>query len=314
MLKRYLRKNNYEFYRNKSFRNITSIRVGGRIKYLIYPHNINELIKIVRYLIKHHYKYIIIGNGTNFVASDYFYRGVCLCLKKMRQNITEGKDTITVSASYSTSNLAIKMVERGYGDYAFLGCIPGVISGAVYMNAGCNNHQISELVKSVSFINQYGEIRTITKDNLKFSYRKSYFIDKNFVIIDVTLSKGRKGIYAIADLRNEKLKRSNKFPLENPNCGSIFRNPHGKYAGKLIESVGLKGARNGNASISIKHANFIINLGGATAQEIFELIKLSQRKVYDKYKIILEPEIILFNFKKREKRALLKDNPVNIEK
>ena len=284
-------------YKKGKFKDIVSMRVGGKIKHLIYPKDNNSLIKLIGYLNKKKKKYIVIGNGTNIVPSDRYYRGCVISLKKMKEEFIEREDEIELSANYKSSKLAIKMAEKGYDSFVFLGGIPGNIAGATVMNAGAYGSEIKDLIKRVNIIDEYGRVRTVYKNILGFGYRKSLFRFQRWTIISVVLSKGKKGAYAINQIKKKREERMNSQPLDMPNSGSVFKNTTNLKAWKMIDEVGLRGYCIGGASFSMKHSNFIINLGNATAQEIYNLVLLAQKKVYEKYKISLETEIIFFNFK-----------------
>lgn len=298
-MKRFIKKNNLgEIKKNQSFKNLTSMRVGGKIKYLIYPNNINSFIRIMKKIRKR--KFLVLGNGTNIIPSDRYYKGIVISLKKMPLSFNERDNEIEVSANYSVMKLATKMAEKGYGDYAFLSGIPGNMAGVVVMNAGAYNHQIEELFLKALIVDEYGKVRTITKSQIDFSYRYSTFREKKWTILSVTLKKGNKGTYVMNKIKEWKLYRAETQPLTMPNCGSIFKNEKTTPAWKIIEGLGLRGYTIGEATYSLKHANFIVNLGNAKAMDVYALVSLAKRKAYDKYKINLKTEIIFFNFKKKQ--------------
>ena len=176
--------------------------------------------------------------------------------------------------------------------------IPGTIGGAIYMNAGAYGNNMSDIVKSVIVLNEKFQIKEIPLEKLKFDYRYSIFQDnKNLICVaaNIKLEHGNHDEIA-SKIKENLLKRKNSQPLEYPSAGSVFRNPEGNYAGKIIEELGLKGKNIGGAEISTKHANFIINKNNASSSDILNLIKLVQKEVKDKYKIDLKLEQQLVNW------------------
>lgn len=284
--------------KNKRFSDLTSMQAGGRIKTLIYPLDANSAIKIIKYLRNKKKHFLVLGNGTNFVASERTYKGVVLSFKKMKESIIEFDSEIECSSNYSVSKLALKMAEKGYHQYAFLSGISGTIGGAVVMNAGCYNMQISDLFLRCSIIDSLGRIRTIYLDDLAFSYRKSTILETGSIILSVTLKKGEKGYYAMNKIREWKEKRKDTQPLNLPNSGSVFKNGNNVPSYKLIDNVGLRGYQIGGAMFSNKHCNFIVNTGKATGEDVLKLVNLAKERVMQKCKVELETEIIFFNFKK----------------
>ena len=283
---------------NESLELHTTYKVGGTCKYFITPETVNELIDLIKYLKEKNIKYMILGNGSNSIFSSKEYDGVIINLTNI--NTMEIKeDEIYVEAGYQLIKLSMDALNNSLSGLEFAAGIPGNIGGAIFMNAGAYKSDMSNLVETVTFLDENLELKTLTKDELNFSYRKSLFQSKPEYIIISTVLKLEKGnqeeIKALMDKR--KGRRIESQPLEYPSAGSVFRNPSEDiFAGKLIEDLGLKGYTIGGAQISEKHANFIINVGGATGEDIKALIDLVKLKVKEKYNIDLHVEQRFINF------------------
>ncbi len=283
---------------NESLELHTTYKVGGTCKYFITPETVNELIDLIKYLKEKNIKYMILGNGSNSIFSSKEYDGVIINLTNI--NTMEIKeDKIYVEAGYQLIKLSMDALNNSLSGLEFAAGIPGNIGGAIFMNAGAYKSDMSNLVETVTFLDENLELKTLTKDELNFSYRKSLFQSKPEYIIISTVLKLEKGnqeeIKALMDKR--KGRRIESQPLEYPSAGSVFRNPSEDiFAGKLIEDLGLKGYTIGGAQISEKHANFIINVGGATGEDIKALIDLVKLKVKEKYNIDLHVEQRFINF------------------
>lgn len=282
---------------NESLRLHTTYKVGGVAKYFISPENIDELIKLVKYLKENKIKYMILGNGSNTIFSSKTYDGVIINLNKIN-NITINGNKINVEAGYQLIKLSMDAMNNNLTGLEFASGIPANIGGAIFMNAGAYKSDMSEVLEDVTFLDENLEIKTLTKDELDFSYRHSLFQEKDYIIIsaNLVLQEGNKDeIKELMD--NRKKRRIESQPLEYPSAGSVFRNPaEDIYAGKLIEDLGLKGYSIGDAKISEKHANFIINTGNATGEDIKSLIDLVKTKVKEKYNIDLIVEQRFINF------------------
>jgi len=282
---------------NESLRLHTTYKVGGIAKYFISPESIDELIKLVKYLKEKNIKYMILGNGSNTIFSSKTYDGVIINLSKIN-NMTIDGNKINVEAGYQLIKLSIDAMNNNLSGLEFASGIPANVGGAIFMNAGAYKSDMSEVLEDVTFLDEDLNIKTLTKDELNFSYRHSLFQEKDYIIIsaNLVLSDGNKE--EIKELMEKrKQRRIESQPLEYPSAGSVFRNPaEDIYAGKLIEDLGLKGYSIGDAKISEKHANFIINTGNATGEDIKTLIDLVKNKVKEKYNIDLIVEQKFVNF------------------
>ena len=282
---------------NESLKDHTTYKVGGTCKYFITPKDLEELINLIKYLRKNNMKYMILGNGSNTIFSSKEYDGVIINLSNLNSMKIEG-DKIDVEAGYQLIKLSMDALNNGLSGLEFAAGIPGNIGGAIFMNAGAYKSDMSNLVETVTFLDENLELKTLSKEELDFTYRKSLFQKNNYIIISTVLklTPGDKDdIKALMDKRKQR--RIDSQPLEYPSAGSVFRNPSEDiFAGKLIEDLGLKGYTIGGAQISEKHANFIINIGNATGEDIKSLIDLVKSKVKEEYNIDLHVEQRFINF------------------
>lgn len=273
-----------------NLRDYTTYKVGGKT-ILVSPKNIENLVKIIRYLKTNNIKHKILGNGSNLIFNDSGYDGVVVRLNEF-DNLDISGNIIKVGAGYNLMKLALKVSRLGYTGMEFATGIPGTVGGAVYMNAGAYKSDMGYIVKSIKVLTPDLEVKTMNNNELDFHYRTS-FLQKNpgFICLEATirLRKGNKDIIMeIVDERKQR--RVETQPLEYPSAGSVFRNPDGDFAGRLIEEIGYKGKSIGGAKVSEKHANFIINNGNATGEDIKALINEIRDKVKEEYNIELKVE------------------------
>lgn len=280
-----------------SLSTLTTYKTGGIAKLVVYPNNINNLKQMLKLIHKYNINYFILGKGSNTLFSDKEFNGVIIKLDKL--NNFEIKETeIYVESGMILSKLVQASVKNELTGLEFAIGIPGTIGGAIYMNAGAYGSKMSNIVKSVIVLDEKLQIEEIPLEKLKFDYRYSIFqANKNLICVaaNIKLEHGNHDEIA-SKIKENLLKRKNSQPLEYPSAGSVFRNPEGNYAGKIIEELGLKGKNIGGAEISTKHANFIINKNNASSSDILKLIKLVQKEVKDKYKIDLKLEQQLVNW------------------
>lgn len=280
-----------------SLSTLTTYKTGGIAKLVVSPNNINNLKQMLKLIHKYNIKYFILGKGSNTLFSDKEFNGVIIKLDKLN-NFKIQQTEIYVESGMILSKLVQASVKNELTGLEFAIGIPGTIGGAIYMNAGAYGNNMSNIVKSVIVLNEKFQIKEIPLEKLKFDYRYSIFQDnKNLICVaaNIKLEHGNHDEIA-SKIKENLLKRKNSQPLEYPSAGSVFRNPEGNYAGKIIEELGLKGKNIGGAEISTKHANFIINKNNASSSDILNLIKLVQKEVKDKYKIDLKLEQQLVNW------------------
>ncbi len=294
-----IKKENLGTYKeNVSLKTLTTYKTGGNAKLLVFPNSTESLVKIIKYIKNNKIKFKIFGNGSNILASSREYNGVIIKLTNLN-NLVQNGENIEVEAGYNFALLANNMSKQGYSGLEFACGIPATVGGAVYMNAGAYLSDVSAVLEKVDILDENLEFKTIKNKDLNFSYRHSKFMEKDWIVLKAyfKLKKGNKE--EIIDLINDRKKRRlASQPLEYPSAGSVFRNPEGNFAGKLIEDSNLKGKNHGGGQISDKHANFIINKGDATAEDIKHLMDLAKEEVKKNYGVDLRIEQELFNWEK----------------
>lgn len=275
---------------NVSLKKYNTYKIGGKTKYLVLPYNIDNLIKLIKYIKENNLKYMIIGCGSNIILPDEDYDGVTILLNKLNK-INIENNIVEVESGISLTYFINELVKNNLGGMECLSGIPGTLGGAIVGNAGCYNQTISDNLISVTYL-ENDEIKTINKIDCNFLYRDSIFKhNKNIIILSAKFKLYYKDEKEMKDIIKENMiKRKNNQPLEYPNAGSVFRNPTSYSAGKLIEDCGLKNYNINGAYISNKHANFIINKDNANSKDIIKLIEYIKEKVNKKYNISLELE------------------------
>ncbi len=251
----------------------TTYKISATGAVLVEPTDIDKLKILIGYIKEKNYKYKVLGNGSNLIFTNPFYDGILIKLNFF-DNLDINENVITVGAGYNLMKLALKCSMMGLTGLEFATGIPGSVGGSVYMNAGAYNSDISNVIVSALVLTPNLDVVTFNKSDFDFSYRMSFF-QKNpgYICLSAKfkLSFGNKEeIMQLVNDRRER--RILSQPLEFPSAGSVFRNPEGDYAGRLIEESGFKGIVYGGAQVSAKHANFIVNIGGATGRDIKKLI------------------------------------------
>ena len=285
---------NYEYYKDISLKKYNTYRLDVKCGYLIYPSNTKELIDLLKYLKESNINYFILGGGSNIIlAKPYF--DVVIKLDKLN-NIEIKDNIVTAEAGVSLIYLANLCMNNNLNGLAFAGGIPGMVGASTAMNAGAYKEDMASIVKEVKVVTPNLEVVTLTNKELNYSYRNSFLKEhKDYICTEVTLEMNYLDKDKIKEtMTSRKQRRIDTQPLDKPSAGSVFRNPEGLSAGKLIEDAGLKGYKIGGAKISTKHANFIVNTGDATYEDILELIDYTKKKIKEIYNIdlILEQEII----------------------
>lgn len=271
----------------------TTFRVGGPAKMLVQVEGTEQLKKIVSYLSRLEEPYIVIGNGSNLLVSDKGYDGVVLKIASGMENIQVLGERIHVQAGALLAKTAMEAAKHGLTGMEFASGIPGCIGGAVVMNAGAYDGEMSHVVESVTVVNQTGELMVLDRDTMEFSYRNSIIKNRPYIVAEAVLRLQKGEEAQIRSKMDEFAKlRREKQPLEYPSAGSTFKRPEGYFAGKLIMDAGLRGYRIGGAQVSEKHCGFLVNVGNATAEDIHELIMVVQETVKEKLHVELETEVI----------------------
>lgn len=286
-----------EITEHASLKNINTYHVDGKCKYLIYPNSVQDLNNVIRILKENDIKYIVLGNGSNVVLNDREFDGAVIRLTKMDGiEIHEEKEMVYAEAGAMIPKLVQLAVDCGLTGLEFAAGIPGTVGGAIYGNAGAYNACTLDYVTSVTCLDkETGDVVTLEHEEIDYSYRTSLFKNKKYIILGAKfyLKHGdRQGSLDI--MADRKRRRLSSQPLEYPSAGSVFRNPEGDFAGRLVEACELKGYRIGGAEVSEKHANFIINRGGATGKDIHDLILYVHDTVLEKTKVdlIIEQEFV----------------------
>ena len=282
---------------NEKISNYTTYRVGGKVRAICYPKGEEELIRLVRTLKENKVKYFVLGNGSNVLFSDSLYDGVIIKLDNFNK-ISINDNIIEVGAGYPLIKLSGDAMRNSLAGLEFASGIPGTVGGAVFMNAGAYGEDMSKIVSSVRVLNSDLEIVELTNEEMQFSYRTSLLqshLDYVCVSAKLKLEYGNKEEIEEVMVSRRQVRRDTQ-PLTLPSAGSVFRNPEGMYAGKLIEDMGLKGFSVGKAEVSTKHANFIVNNGNAKASDIKKIIDTIKQKALTKYGIRLRVEQRLINW------------------
>ena len=282
---------------NASLSNYTTYKVGGKASLIVYPKDEKKLIKLLKFAKLKDIKYMILGNGSNTLFSSKDYDGIIIKLDELN-DIDFNENKVRVGAGYSLMKLSAQAARRSLAGLEFASGIPGTIGGAVYMNAGAYKSDMGYIVQKVKVLTPDFKVITMTNKELNFHYRDSFFRHhKGYICLEATLKLAKGDKHEIQAVNDERKKRRLETqPLEYPSAGSVFRNPEGLFAGKLIEDIGLKGLTKGGAQVSKKHANFIINKGNASPEDIKELIDFITNAVYEKYGVKLKVEQEFINW------------------
>lgn len=285
---------NYEYYKNISLKKYNTYRLDVMCNYLVYPKDEVELISLLRYLKENQIEYLILGGGSNVILAKSCF-DVVIKLDKLN-DVKIDNNIVIAGAGVSIMSLANICMKKGLNGLAFAGGIPGAVGASAAMNAGAYKEDMASVVKEIRVVTPDLEVVTMSNKDLNYSYRNSFLKEnKGYICVEVTFELSYEETDKIKEVMDDRRQRRvDTQPLDMPSAGSVFRNPEGLSAGKLIEDAGLKGYTIGGAQISTKHANFIVNIGGATYADILELIEYTQRKVEEIYgiKLLLEQEII----------------------
>ncbi len=287
--------NNHILYEEKaSLKKYNTYKIDTTCNYLVFPKNESELITILKEIKKDNLKFLILGNGSNVIFLKPNYDGIIIKLNNLNDIQYDG-NIVTVGAGYSLIKLSLETVKKGLSGLTFASGIPGEVGASTAMNAGAYNSDMSTIVKSARVLTPDFDIINITNENLEYSYRDSFLKrNRDYIVLSTTFELSQGDTETMQKQINErKMKRIASQPLNMPSAGSVFRNPDGMYAGELIEKLNFKGYSIGDAKVSEKHANFIVNNGNATGEDIVKLIKIIQKEVKEKYNVLLKLEQII---------------------
>ena len=271
----------------------TSLRIGGPADAIATPKDRAELAQVLRVCAEHTLPTTVLGAGFNVLVREGGIRGVVLRLKKLRRIDREAADLISIEAGASHATITRYCIEHALSGMEFAAGIPGTLGGWLAMNAGIGVREMKDVVFNIDIMDRKGErVLRIARDELVFRYRALEGLAPGSIIVAAQLQiEESERAKVQSEVDRLLADRQSSQPIDIPSCGSVFRNPPARFAGQLIETVGLKGAREGAAEISSVHANFIVNHGGATAGDVLRLIERARAKVADETGIRLETEV-----------------------
>lgn len=271
----------------------TSFRIGGAAEVMAFPKNREELAYLLKQSCLLDVSPVILGAGTNVLAPDDGVQGLVICLKDCLNGMERLDEThIQVMAGVTMARAAVFAANAGLSGLEFAHGIPGTVGGGVYMNAGAYGGEMRQICQQVEVMDEQGSLSVLSNRELAFSYRHSVLEDRRYVAVSAVFCLEPKEPNEIREKMKELMtKRTASQPLNLPSAGSAFKRPASGYAAALIDQAGLKGFRVGGAAISEKHAGFAVNLGGATAADVRELLAQVSNRVFEASGIRLEPEI-----------------------
>lgn len=268
-----------------------NFKVGGPADILLIPNSKEQVIKSIKICKENNIPFYLIGNGSNILVRDGGFRGVVLSLKNVKNIYVDG-EKIEAECGVMLKEVSDKAIENSLTGFEFACGIPGTIGGAVFMNAGAYDGEISKVIESAEVIDENCNIIRLSREELYFGYRSSLVMKKGYTVLSAVFKLEKGQVKTIKELIEDLTnKRESKQPLEYPSAGSTFKRPTGYFAGKLIQDAGLKGYSIGGAAVSEKHSGFVINKGNATAKDITDLIKHIQDEVKKQFGVDLHPEV-----------------------
>ncbi len=274
----------------------TSFHIGGPADFYLYPKNLEDLIAVVDFCQREGVHRFVIGNGTNLLVSDSGYHGIVIDLSETFVHISCKGNMVTVGSGMRMRDLLKYCTERGLSGLEPLAGIPGQVGGGIWLNAGAYGREISDALRNIRLLDKFGTLEKLQREEINMGYR---YIDlpRDVIIVEAQFffSDGNPKEMELVQ-RSYLKKRKEKQPLSLPSAGSVFKRPPGDYAGRLIEEAGCKGLRIGDAMVSKKHANFIVNCHLASAQDVRRLIEEVKERVFQRFGVELELEIHLLGF------------------
>ena len=270
----------------------TTWKIGGPADAMIVPQNARQLQELIRLLREEQIPWMTVGKGSNMLVSDKGIRGCVIRLGADLERIAIDGAEVSAGGGASFVRLSVMAGKAGLTGLEFAGGIPGTVGGAVYMNAGAHGSDVSRIFKSADIVLETGELVTYTAHDMKFAYRHSILHEQRGIVAEARFSLAAGDRLEIAAaMATYKDRRRKTQPLTQPCCGSVFRNPQGDHAARLIEAAGLKGMKVGGAEVSMLHANFIVNTGQATAEDVLALMEKIKAVVADQFGVALVPEV-----------------------
>ena len=276
---------------NAEMKNYVHFRVGGPADILLIPKHKEQVIKSIEICRKNNIPFYVVGNGSNLLVKDGGIRGVVIKLKELK-NINIKDNILEAECGAMLKDISKEAQNNSLTGLEFSCGIPGTVGGAVFMNAGAYDGEISQVIESAEVIDEKGNIITLNKEELDLQYRSSIVMKMGYIVLSAKFKlkegEGDKIKEVVDDLT---FRRESKQPLEYPSAGSTFKRPTGYFAGKLIQDAGLKGYTIGGAAVSEKHSGFVINKNNATAKDILDLIEHIQKEVKEQFGVDLHPEV-----------------------
>jgi len=279
---------------NASLAKLTTFKVGGQADYLSLPKTPEQLKEVLAWGREQNLPITMLGAGSNLLVSDHGLRGLVICTRALRHSeFDEATGRVTAAAGEPWSSLAWKAARHGLRGFEWTIGIPGTVGGAVVMNAGAHGGETADILVEAEVVSPDGSVSVLKPKDLGFQYRTSQLQGGDRIVTSATfqLSPGHDKTTVKADTAQDLRSRRETQPYHLPNCGSVFRNPRPHSAAKLIQAAGLKGFQIGQAQTSTLHANFIVNLGGATASDVLALIRHTQAVIKERDNIELETEV-----------------------
>ena len=283
---------------DQSLSRMTTLRIGGKARYVAYPETQVALDSMLRLIEERNIPFKVIGKGSDLLCSDDPFDGVVIRLDRHFHHSYLVGNELTVQAGCSIIALAVDAMKNGLSGLEFASGIPGTVGGAVFMNAGAYKSSMSDILQEVLVL-RGSRAEWVPASECEFSYRSSIFQKHpEWIILGARMILKPKDKNEIRDLMEDRRnRRMASQPLDYPSCGSVFRNPEGYNAWQLIDGIGYRGRQIGDAKVSEKHCNFILNMGSASAEDYLKLVREIQEKVYEKYGVRLHTEMEMFNWK-----------------
>lgn len=275
----------------------TSFQIGGPAEIFVQPATGDEVRQAICLAKEEQIPFFVVGNGSNLLVSDDGFRGMIVQIGRNLQEISVEDNVIYAQAGALLSRVARTALEHGLTGMEFAAGIPGSLGGAAAMNAGAYGGEMKDILTDAEVLTPDGEIKILSLEELDLSYRHSCIFDEDYIVLSVHLQLEQGDTTVIRNRMDELARaRREKQPLEYPSAGSTFKRPEGYFAGALIQDAGLKGYTVGGAQVSEKHSGFVVNRGGATAEEVLFLIKQVQKKVKSRFGVTMEPEVRMVGF------------------
>ncbi len=278
----------------------TTFRIGGNADFYISPdkEQLKQALQLAR---SEQIPVTVIGNGSNLLVRDNGIRGLVIEIGKRMNEIVRDGCTLTAGAGVLLPCLSNAAAKEGLSGLEFAAGIPGSLGGAVVMNAGAYGGEMKQVLRQVTVLTEQGEIRNLSCEELKLSYRHSCIPENHYIVTGAQIALRERPVAEIrAEMEELKEQRMEKQPLEYPSAGSTFKRPEGYFAGKLISDAGLKGYTVGDAQVSEKHCGFVVNLGAATAADVVKLMDDVRKKVWEQFQVKLEPEVRIIGVFERD--------------